>query len=97
MSKSIQNKLLDIVDEIKQLDKIIKFHQPEDNTFMIEQYESKKTKLTKQLLELISPTIKNIDSILFIKLLLDKFYSDLPNTFKIEKSPIDFELLQKAI
>jgi hypothetical protein len=100
MSKSLQYKILDIVDEIKKLDKMIKLHQLENNTFMAEQYLAKETKVIKELFELISPAINNTDSILFIKLLLNKFYSDLPhfNDKKVkEKSSIDFELLQKEI
>ena len=64
---------------------------------MLEQYEAKKIKITKQLFHLISPTIGSQDSILFIKLFLDKFYTDIPAKSFKEKSPIDFELLQNAI
>lgn len=52
-------KLLDLIEEIKKLEELIKLHKSSDDSdFMVSQYEAKKIKLTSELIdELISPEI----------------------------------------
>jgi hypothetical protein len=54
-------KLMDLIEDIKKLDELISLHQQLDTSeFMINQYESKKTKLIGLLIdELASPPVQS--------------------------------------
>lgn len=69
-------KLLDIVEDIKKLDRMIMIHgQNEDDTIMSSQYEAKKVKLLSHLIKELNnePTKNSFDNLLVIRKLLDKF------------------------
>ena len=69
-------KLLDLIEEIKKLEELIKLHKSSDDSdFMVSQYEAKKIKLTSELIdELVSPEIQSAQSFSLIHRIIDKFY-----------------------
>ena len=76
MKKTEIYKLMDLIEDVKELDKLISIHLDIDNSdLMISQYEAKKTKLMGILIdELASPPVQSTDSYLLIKMLLNKYY-----------------------
>ena len=101
MSKVTQYKLLNLLVEVRRLEKLIKLHEPANNSFMVDQYQARKTEVTKELIELILP-VSDTKSILFIKQFLDKYYSkkhySKPAPSKKKANAfLDFELLQKEM
>jgi len=78
MSNSKTNKLIDLVEEIKKVDKMISAHIDEvgDNV-MLPQYQAKKNKLTSLFInELNAPSFRSASGFLMIRRLLEKFYPD---------------------
>lgn len=101
MSKVTQYKILDLLEEIKGLDEIIKLHEPENDPFMVDQYQARKTKVTKDLIKLILPE-SDTNSIIFLRQFLDKYYSKkhyskLTLAKKKANTSLDFDLLQKGM
>ncbi|RYX83492.1 hypothetical protein EON73_03825 [bacterium] len=92
-------KLIDLVEDIKKLDEIIAFHQTNtDSTIMLFQYQAKKVKLTSLLIsELISSQFKSTSSLLFIKRLLDKFYSESYTAHLTEEEINGFKELESVL
>lgn len=98
MSEDIY-KLLDLVEDIKKVDDMIKLHSSHPDKFMLSQYEAKKEKMMALLIdELISPSYRSTDSFLIIKLSLEKFY---PKSYSYkpdeQKKKPDFSLLEKQL
>jgi len=92
-------KLLDIVEDVKKVDAMIKLHSlnNEDSSFMLNQYQARKDKLVGILIdELVSPSLRSSRSIHTIKLIIDKYYPDLDNKYSVSKSD-DFSMLELAI
>ena len=73
MSNVPKYKIVNLLEEIKHFDKLLKNHEHDDDFFSIDQYQARKIKLTKDLIKLILP-ISDTKSILFIKQFLDKYY-----------------------
>ena len=90
-------KLLDILEDIKKVDAMIKLHSEKDeSTFMLNQYQARKDKLAGALIdELASPSMISPTSIRTIQLIINKFYPNLDKT-TLPKSD-DFAQLQMAI
>ncbi len=80
MKKAEIYKLMDLIEDIKKLDELISLHrQTSVSTFMIEQYEAKKTSLIGSLIdELASPPVQSTQSYLLIKMILNKYYPIKP-------------------
>jgi len=72
-------KLMDLIEEIKKIDAMIKLHSSfDDSDFMSSQYQARKDKLIGYLIDdLVSPTLRSARSYFTIKLILDKFYPNL--------------------
>jgi len=89
-------KLLDLVENIKKIDAMIKLHQEQDESdFMLNQYEARKDKFVSILIdELVAPSIRSARSIHTIKLVIDKYYPD--KKFPGSKTD-DFAKLELAI
>ena len=79
MKKNQLYKLIDLIEDIKKTDAMIKLHSNLDKSdFMVSQYQSKKDKLTSYLIqELVSPVVRSARSYFTIKLILEKFYPKL--------------------
>ena len=67
------NKLIDLLNDIKKVDVMVKLHG--DDSFMRNQYEAEKNKLMSFLIdELVSPSILSNSSLHTVWMLIDKFY-----------------------
>lgn len=91
-------KLLDLLEDIKGVDKMIKLHLGDDSAFMVEQYKAKKEKLVGSVIDqLVSPPLMSARSIHTVKLIIEKFYGD--EMKKIEKNPAndDLSILEHAL
>ncbi|MEO6721907.1 MAG: hypothetical protein ABIN67_16180 [Ferruginibacter sp.] len=100
MSNSKIFKLIDLIEDVKKVDKMIALHQKAENSnFMLTQYQAKKIKLTGYLItELNSPPFKSATSFLFIKHFLDKFFVDsLSSLDSNDKELSDFSKLEAAL
>ncbi len=83
--------LLDILDEIKGVDKMIALHLNDDSGFMLDQYRSMKEKLMRRLIDqLISPSLMSARSIHTIKMVIERFYGD--EMARLDKHPLNDEL-----
>lgn len=91
-------KLLDIVEDVKKVDAMIKLHSVNDDTsFMLNQYQARKDKLVGILIdELVSPSLRSSRSLHTVKLIIDKYYPDLDKKYTQSKSD-DFSMLELAI
>jgi hypothetical protein len=98
MKQSQFYKLLDIVEDIKKVDAMIKLHSDhDDSSFMLDQYLARKDKLVGILIdELVSPSLRSMRSMKTIKLIIDKYYPNLENKYDLSKAD-DFTKLELAI
>ncbi len=76
MKRSKEFKLLDLIEDVSEVDAIIRLHQTSDDpNFLASQYKALKNKLVKQIIIELTPEInKSPKELLSLKLLLDKFY-----------------------
>lgn len=74
--------ILDLIEEISKVDKMIEIHKTTASNLMLSQYTSQKLKLSSLLFkELISNSDNRSEVMHLIKLFIEKFYSsDLKNT-----------------
>ena len=78
-------RLLDLFDEIKEVEAMIRLHLDDPTSMMLEQYKYKKDKLTGFLIgELVKPEVRSEESILIIKLMIEIFYPYLKNEAKAD-------------
>ncbi|MBV7533720.1 hypothetical protein [Chitinophaga sp. sic0106] len=79
MKKAELNSLMDILDGIKKIDSMILLHESlDDSTFMISQYQSKKSKLIDQFIdELLSSHIQTEQRVSLIQQVIVKYYPAL--------------------
>ena len=74
--------IIDLIEELNKVQKLIELHKANDSDFMFNQYNSKKLKLTGFLFkELTSTKDSSTENMYLISLFLNKFYSnELKNT-----------------
>lgn len=98
MKQSQLYKLLNILEDIKKVDAMIKLHTTHDESaFMLNQYQARKDKLASILIdELVSPSLRSSRSIKTIKLIIEKYYPDLDKKNTSSKTD-DFAKLELAI
>lgn len=71
---------MDLIDDIKEVDAMIKLHSADSSAMMLEQYKYKKDKLISYLIdELVEPELRSAKSMFIIKIIIDKFYPNLKN------------------
>jgi len=86
--------LLDLLDDIKGVDKMIALHLNDESAFMLDQYKSKKEKLMHNLIDqLISPSLMSARSIHTIKMVIERFYGD--EMKRLDKQPATNDELSK--
>jgi len=87
MRKEDLHKLMGLIEEAKKIDDIITLHKTMDNSsFMVSQYEAKKTKLISDLIdELVSPAIQSPQSFSLIKQIIIKFYPHAETTMRSDE------------
>lgn len=78
MTESKLYKLMDLIEEINRLEVMLKLHsQNNESKLMLNQYNEKKLKLTKEFIsELLAASDKTNSSIGVIKSMFDKFYKN---------------------
>ena len=98
MKQSQFYKLLDIVEDVKKVDAMIKLHKERDeSSLMRDQYQARKDKLVGILIdELVTPSLISTRSIHTIKLIIDKYYPEAANKNKSPNTD-DFARLELAI
>jgi hypothetical protein len=90
--------LLDLLEDIKGVDKMIQLHPDEGSGFMQEQYKAKKEKLVSMLIDrLVSPPLMSARSIHTIKMVIDKFYGDEMKNLDKQSSNDDLSKLELAL
>ncbi|WP_294246505.1 hypothetical protein [uncultured Chryseobacterium sp.] len=79
--------ILDLIEEIQNVDKMIDIHSHSKSKLMFDQYTHQKLKLTTVLIEdLIAHTQDNQDVMYLVKLLIERFYGNvLKNPKSIEE------------
>ncbi len=84
---------MDLIDDIKKVDDMIKLHSANTSTLMLEQYKIKKEKLICYLIdELVEPDLRSPKSFAIIRILIDRFY---PNLKKEAQADINHEELNE--
>jgi hypothetical protein len=73
-------KLIDLIENIKEVDAMIHLHSNDDSSLMLNQYHYKKDKLIGFLIdELVEPEFRSAKSMFVIKTVIEKFYPNLKN------------------
>jgi len=71
-------KLMDLIENIKEVDAMIHLHSNDDSSLMLDQYNYKKDKLIGFLIdELVEPEFRSAKSMFVIKTVIEKFYPNL--------------------
>ncbi|WCM42029.1 hypothetical protein MG290_14010 [Flavobacterium sp. CBA20B-1] len=67
--------ILDLIEEINKVDKMIELHQDSASDLMLKQYQNQKLKLSNLLFkELLTNTDSRTDVMYLIKMFIEKFY-----------------------
>jgi len=78
MKEHKKYQLQDLIEKIKKVDDMIKFHSSNPSTFLLDQYQAKKEKLLSYLIdELITSEVRSPYSFKLIIMALIKFYPEL--------------------
>jgi hypothetical protein len=83
--------LLNLLEELKGVEKMIKLHLDDDSDFMRLQYVAKKEQLISRFIDrLVSPPLLSAHSIHTIKMVIDRFYGD--EMKKLDSKPANDDL-----
>lgn len=78
MDNALKYKLLDLIDDIKEVDAMINLHSADQSAMMLDQYKFKKSKLVSYLIdELVNSELRSEKSIFIILKVIEKFYPNL--------------------
>jgi hypothetical protein len=98
MNKQRLYRLLDLIEDLKQVDQLIALHSSNPSSFVLKQYLSKKEKLIVYLIdELVEPSLRSPKSFFMIHQLLSRFYPNLSVDTQNGGDTIDFRELQAAL
>lgn len=79
--------ILDLIEEIDKVDKMIDLHNESSSSLMLSQYKSQKLKLSNYLFkELLSNTDNRSEVMYLIKLFIEKFYNNEINRLKFDEN-----------
>jgi len=79
-------RLMDLIEDIKNVDEMIKLHSSNSSTFMLEQYSLQKDKLIGYFIdELVAPELRSPKSFAIIKNVIDKFYPHINEEARADK------------
>ena len=93
MDSAKKYRLMDLIDDIKEVEGMIKLHSANPSAMMLEQYKYKKDKLISYLIdELVEPEFRSAKSMFIIKIAIEKFY---PNLKKEAQADINHEDLNE--
>lgn len=94
MKESVVFKLMDLVEDIKSVNKMIDLHTDSSSDLMLIQYKAKRDKLMSYLIdELVKPEVRSPKSFAIISSLLEKLYPNLKT--EAEKVDQTHKLLEK--
>lgn len=83
----LKYKLLDLIDDIKEVDAMINLHSSDQSAMMLDQYKFKKNKLVSYLIdELVNPELRSEKSIFIIQMVIKKFYPNLKDDAQSDMS-----------
>ena len=90
-------RLMDLIDDVKEVDAMIKLHSTDSSSTMLEQYKYKKDKLIGYLIdELVEPELRSAKSMFIIKIMIEKFYPNLKADVQADNSHKDLNELEAA-
>lgn len=93
MKESVVFKLMDLIDDIKDINRMINLHAESPSDLMLIQYKAKRDKLMGYLIdELVKPDVRSPKSFAIILQLLDKQYPNLKREAEVDDS---HKLLEK--
>lgn len=85
MDDAKKYKLMDLIEDIKNVDAMINLHSADSSAMMLEQYRYKKDKLIAYLIDdLVEPELRSAKSMFIIKIAIEKFYPNLLNEAKAD-------------
>jgi hypothetical protein len=91
-------KLMDLIENIKEVDAMIHLHSKDDSSLMLDQYNYKKDKLIGFLIdELVEPEFRSVKSMFVIKTVIEKFYPNLKNEILNDTNHDDLNELTAAL
>ncbi len=91
-------KMLDLLEDIKGVEKMINLHLNDGSDFMLQQYKAKKETLTSDLIDqLASPPLRSERSIHTIKMIIERFYGSEMVTNDNTALNDDFSKLEHAL
>lgn len=91
-------KLLDLLEDIKGVEKMMQLHLNDGSDFMMQQYKAKKEKLTSSLIDqLASPPLMSARSIHTIKMIIERFYGDEMISLDNQQINDDLSRLEHAL
>ena len=98
MNKGDYYKLLDLLEDIKGVDKMIQLHLNDSTNFMLDQYKTKKQKLVGNFIDqLASPPIVSTRSIHTIRMAIDRFYGDEMQKQDLQNNNDELSKLELAL
>ena len=98
MDEAKKYKLIDLIEDIKLVDALIKFHSNDTSALMLDQYKYKKDKLVGYLIdELVDPEFRSVKSMFLIKTLIEKFYPDLKKDAQADINHSDLNELEALL
>ncbi|WP_256011160.1 hypothetical protein [Desertivirga xinjiangensis] len=90
-------RILDLVEEIQKVEKMIEIHSDSDSSLMISQYKSQKLKLTNLLVKELLQNSDNSSKVIYLlKLFIDKFYKREISAYNSASDEISFKRIEEA-
>lgn len=97
MKENTLFKILDLIEEIENVDKMIKIHSESESRLMYDQYRNQKFKLSNILFkELIENKNSKPENMYLVKLFIEKFYKNEIQNYKLVKKDSYSEKIEKA-
>ena len=79
--------ILDLIEEIDKVDKMLVLHKDSDSDLMLNQYKSQKLKLSNYLVkELLTNSDNRTEVMYIIKLFIEKFYNNEMRNLQFEEN-----------
>jgi hypothetical protein len=98
MKNAKKYRLMDLIDDIKNVEAMIKLHSTDTSAMMLEQYKYKKDKLISYLIdELVEPELRSAKSMLIIKIVIEKFYPNLKKEAQADITHQDLNELESVL
>ena len=90
--------LLDLIEDIRKVDEMIRLHESDHSILMLKQYRAKKDELFCLLIdELLKPELRGAKSFDIIRRSLIKYYPNLSNDAKDDLSHLDLDALMVKV